>query len=152
MKTYVLGFAFSSDLNSLVLIHKNKPDWQKGKLNGIGGSVEAHEPAKAAMQREFAEEAGVMMPVWDHFGQLFVTDGSAEVELFATTMDLSQVRRGVIDEGIITVVTFDNLMAYSHHLPQNVMLNLVTLVCAAKKRLAGHLPGFFILGEAPLTK
>lgn len=152
MKEYVLGFAFSGDLNSVVLIHKNKPAWQKGKLNGIGGRVERFELPKYAMVREFSEEAGVMMPNWDHFGQLSVTDGSANVELFATTLDLSEVRRGVIDEGIITVVTLDNLHAYAGRLPENVMPNLLTLVLAARKRLAGHLPNHFQVHEGPLTK
>lgn len=42
----------------VVLIRKNKPDWQRGKLNGIGGKVEHGETIRRAMQREFEEETG----------------------------------------------------------------------------------------------
>lgn len=33
----VLGFMFSPDCQSVALIEKNSPSWQKGSLNGIGG-------------------------------------------------------------------------------------------------------------------
>jgi 8-oxo-dGTP diphosphatase len=57
-KEYVLGFMFSLDRERVALIRKNKPDWQKGKLNGIGGKVELNESKYVAMTREFAEECG----------------------------------------------------------------------------------------------
>ncbi len=37
MKNYVAGLMFSQDKTCVALIVKNKPDWQKGLLNGIGG-------------------------------------------------------------------------------------------------------------------
>lgn len=40
MKEYVLGFAFNRERTKIVLILKNRPDWQKGKYNGIGGKIE----------------------------------------------------------------------------------------------------------------
>lgn len=44
MQEYVLGFAFTpKDLKGnqkVVLIEKLKPEWQKGKFNGIGGKLE----------------------------------------------------------------------------------------------------------------
>lgn len=55
--SYVAGFVFSADFEQVALIRKNKPEWQAGKLNGIGGKVEAGETTIAAMNREFAEEA-----------------------------------------------------------------------------------------------
>lgn len=59
MQTYVLGFAFSQNGDSVVLIKKNKPEWQKGKFNGVGGKVENMEAPNVAMSREFKEETGV---------------------------------------------------------------------------------------------
>lgn len=56
---YTLGFAFSADRSRVVLIKKNRPAWQAGKLNGIGGKVEPGEDNATAMCREFAEECGV---------------------------------------------------------------------------------------------
>jgi 8-oxo-dGTP diphosphatase len=57
---YVLGFAFDSAGENVVLIRKTKPAWQAGKYNGVGGKVEAKELGIDAMIREFYEEAGVM--------------------------------------------------------------------------------------------
>jgi len=61
---YVLGFMFDQDGDTVALIRKDKPDWQKGKLNGIGGKVESGESAAGAMRREFKEEAGVDFDDW----------------------------------------------------------------------------------------
>ena len=62
MKKYVLGFLFSEDKEAIVLIKKNRPDWQKGFWNGIGGHIEKDETPIDAFVREFKEEAGVLLP------------------------------------------------------------------------------------------
>lgn len=59
MKYYVAGFAFNPKGTHVAMVLKNKPDWQKGKLNAIGGKVESEENPGIAMVREFLEEAGV---------------------------------------------------------------------------------------------
>lgn len=59
MANYVLGFAFDLDGTSVALIHKSHPEWQAGRWNGIGGSVEVGEQPLAAMVREFEEETGI---------------------------------------------------------------------------------------------
>lgn len=76
MKKYVLGFAFSENGEDVVLIEKQKPDWQKDKLNGVGGKVEPNEHFKNAMVREFAEETGVHTSIleWDLFAVLHGTN------------------------------------------------------------------------------
>lgn len=57
---YVLGFLFDVNTENVLLLRKNRPDWQKGKLNGIGGKVEAGETPKDAMYREAEEEIGAL--------------------------------------------------------------------------------------------
>jgi 8-oxo-dGTP diphosphatase len=66
---YVCGFLFSCDLRHVALIHKLKPDWQRGKFNGIGGKLEANETIFEAMVREFYEETGRNLPkyYWERF-------------------------------------------------------------------------------------
>jgi 8-oxo-dGTP diphosphatase len=59
---YVVGLLFSEDRESVALVHKNRPEWQNGKWNGVGGKVEPGETAEQAMRREFEEEAGVSLP------------------------------------------------------------------------------------------
>jgi len=67
MIRYVLGFAFSQDLQRVVLIQKNKPPFQHGKFNGIGGKCELEENPDVAMMREFQEETGVRVGRWNQF-------------------------------------------------------------------------------------
>lgn len=63
MKTeYCLGFVFTLDLSHVWLIRKERPDWQKGLLNGIGGHIHENEAPVDAMMREFREETGVSVP------------------------------------------------------------------------------------------
>lgn len=59
MKKYVLGYAFNKDLDNVILINKNRPEWMAGKLNGVGGKIEPGEEADDAMVREFEEETGI---------------------------------------------------------------------------------------------
>jgi 8-oxo-dGTP pyrophosphatase MutT (NUDIX family) len=67
---YVLGFAFTPD-GSVALIRKIKPEWQAGKLNGVGGKIEDWDPSDVhAMTREFQEETGVFLEphLWREVG------------------------------------------------------------------------------------
>ena len=62
MNAYVVGFLREND--KILLIKKNRPAWQAGKLNGVGGHIEALETPHAAMMREFKEEAGLKILDW----------------------------------------------------------------------------------------
>jgi 8-oxo-dGTP diphosphatase len=66
VQEYVCGFLFSPDRTRVLLIRKNRPAWQAGKLNGLGGKVEPGEAALDAMRREFREEAGAEVADWQH--------------------------------------------------------------------------------------
>lgn len=79
-KRYVLGFAFSPDKQSVLLITKNRPDWQAGLFNGLGGKVEETDSTiHYAMEREFLEEAGILIPAQQW--HLFNISGNAHFEL-----------------------------------------------------------------------
>jgi 8-oxo-dGTP diphosphatase len=67
---YVVGFIFNEDRTGLLLLHKQRPLWQKGLLNGVGGLIEENENPKEAMIRESLEEIGVTPPAWAHFATL----------------------------------------------------------------------------------
>lgn len=69
MEKYVVGFLIDTQLN-VVLIRKNKPQWQAGKLNGVGGKIEENESAYDAMVREFSEEAGIIFTSWNMYAKL----------------------------------------------------------------------------------
>lgn len=65
MQDYVVGFIHND--HEVALIRKNRPQWQDGFLNGIGGKVEKYENIHDAMVREFKEEAGRFVGPWEHF-------------------------------------------------------------------------------------
>ena len=58
---YVLSFArkvgFLTD--NVLLIEKNRPEWQAGRYNLPGGKIEEGETPEAAAVRELEEEAGI---------------------------------------------------------------------------------------------
>lgn len=98
MKKYVVGFMFSDDQKKVALIRKNKPEWQAGKLNGIGGSVEPGENSEQAQVREFIEEAGVAAG-WQYYLSKTVHRLNGEelpepytVDYFVSIGDLSLVK------------------------------------------------------------
>lgn len=75
---YCVGFAFSEDYQHVVLIRKNRPVWQFGKFNGVGGHVEPGETALESCTREFQEETGLLIEEsrWDHFATVHHPKGT----------------------------------------------------------------------------
>lgn len=78
-REYVVGFLFAERSGLVALVRKNRPDWQAGRLNGVGGKIEtvpdAHggtrpETPAEAMRREFREEAGLDLEGWEHFATI----------------------------------------------------------------------------------
>jgi 8-oxo-dGTP pyrophosphatase MutT (NUDIX family) len=59
----------------LALVRKNKPAWQAGRLNGIGGGVEPGELPLQAMCREWKEETGDDHNDWSIFASLDFGEG-----------------------------------------------------------------------------
>ena len=76
-KLYVLGFIFNKARTHVILLRKKRPDWQAGKLNGVGGSVEVGERDWETMQRECMEEVGLDIPLWRWVGSM---EGYNEVD------------------------------------------------------------------------
>lgn len=73
MQEYVAGFLFDDHGTQVALIEKNRPAWQAGKFNAIGGKIEHGEHRQSAMNREFKEEAGVETH-WRHRFSLVRTE------------------------------------------------------------------------------
>lgn len=103
--TYVAGFLFDKSYETVALIVKQKPQWQKGRLNGIGGKLEPNESPRMAMAREFKEETGCTIPVdaWHHFCTLDFE--GASVFFFMSTADAETLRslKTTTDEEVVTV-------------------------------------------------
>jgi 8-oxo-dGTP diphosphatase len=89
---YVCGFLFSHERSLVALIEKQRPDWQRGKFNGIGGKVEFGETIWEAMSREFWEETGcaITPSEWTHFCTLTHLSRDGLVYFFKADTDPSQ--------------------------------------------------------------
>lgn len=146
MRDYVLGFLFSNELHHVVLIRKNRPVQQAGKLNGIGGKVEMdqEETFDAAIVREFREETGVLFEHWMPFAKLMFSDGST-MGVYCGQIDSTDSIHSATDEEvrIYPVNTLDTLNQRS-----DVMPNLRWLIPMAQGFLLGEqVRPYFIQGE-----
>ncbi len=88
---FVDGLLFNYDMTRVVLIRKLRPEWQFGKLNGVGGKVERGEKPHDAMVREFWEEVGLHIPEWRLFLDLQLTRDNGLLHCFFSLGDLSRV-------------------------------------------------------------
>lgn len=103
MKKYVLGFAFDACREFILLIRKNRPMWQAGLLNGIGGHIEPSDASPSfAMAREFFEETSIVShpEQWQHFATM--TDNETwSVECFFSRTLPIRMARTMTDEPVV---------------------------------------------------
>lgn len=99
MTRYVAGLLFSPEGSTVVLVRKNRPAWQAGRLNAVGGKIEADETPAAAMRREFREEAGLDIADWQAVAVL--SGDGFEVHFYAAFSDLYMQARTMETESIV---------------------------------------------------
>lgn len=105
MIQYVVGFMFTEDCGRVVLIRKARPDWQKGRYNGLGGHRLAGEGPREAMAREFLEEAGVKTDPeqWEYKLNLLNARVGYELAVLHASSDLALGARTMTDEPVSLV-------------------------------------------------
>jgi len=125
---YTLAFIFSSDLQKVLLITKNRPEYQAGKLNGIGGKIEPGEEPLDGMIREVREETSLEIEAkdWQFTGSIEGLDW--KVWTYTTVYSGELVDAiSVTDEA---VVWYD-----VDRLPAHCMANLFWLIPFAVRKL-----------------
>lgn len=126
----VVGFAFDPEMENVLLIKKNRPQWQKGKLNGIGGKMELGENFHDAIAREFEEETGVKTNKedWSLYVCMNKTTGQNtwSVYFFRIVFNIKSAKT-TTDEEVVSIPVKD--------LPENVISNLHWLIPLAKESL-----------------
>lgn len=130
MKNYTVGFIFSESMDKVLLMHKLRPEWQAGMINGLGGKVEEGEDHITCVMREIKEESGLETerdgwnficsthsPVWtvNFFGYVYTGEMND-----AKSMEQEQVE------------WFD-----VKNLPENVVGNLKWLIPLTVDRMIG---------------
>lgn len=81
MRSYTLGFVFDGEFEHVALMEKQRPDSQKGRLNGIGGKIEDGESSLACIVREVYEESGLDTTEadWTRVGEMKGADFAVDV-------------------------------------------------------------------------
>jgi 8-oxo-dGTP diphosphatase len=136
---------FDYTLNKVVLIRKDRPEWQKGKLNGVGGKVEENESPYDAMPREFREETGIETSGWKLFsilcfGDIGIPGSLSEVYCYWILGDVSKPR-SVTSEQIV-VINVESLTSREDAIP-----NIRWLVQMARSMSLGETATYFDIYE-----
>lgn len=133
MKRYVVGFLFDDAMEKIIMIRKERPAWQKGKLNGVGGKIEPFESAIEVIQREFKEETGVYISAELWASVCILKFPYAEIEFFAVkNTKFYEETRTVTDEEIVKVSL--NNAFFNKELP--LIENIISLTILSKQRLS----------------
>ena len=97
MIKYVVGFLFSPDKKSVVLIKKIRPTFQAGLFNGVGGKIEIGETPIQAMTREFFEETGLTINNWEEY---CILQGDCIVNVFKAIDENYKLVKSQTDENV----------------------------------------------------
>jgi len=125
MKKYTIGALFTPDFTKVLLILKTKPNWQAGKYNFPGGSIEKGESANDCVSREFLEETGVSISPeqWTYIGRI-KNPSNYYVEIFTSICYNPERVESLTDEKCEWVEC--------NNLPENIISNISWLVPFAK--------------------
>lgn len=103
-REWVVGFLLDDEAERVVLIRKNRPEWQTGKLNGVGGKVELHDHTLSdAMRREFLEETGADVAAWERYACLNWEEGIVHFYRSFAPLSVLQSCRTMTDERVVQV-------------------------------------------------
>lgn len=121
MRSSVAGFLFSEDTKMVALISKLSPNWQAGKLNAIGGKIEAGEQPIDALVREFEEETGVYIPPseWKYRAKIYDEVKGYEVFFFSAFSDaLFEVRSMEAEQ--VNIMSVQTILNYNYPIIPNL--------------------------------
>jgi 8-oxo-dGTP diphosphatase len=135
---FVTGFLFSDSGRQLVVIHKNRPAWQAGKVNVPGGKVEPGETPLRAISREWFEETGSAVFEWDLFAVIEGAD--FELSCFMNFSTAQLLRCHTATDELIDFAAVDAL-------PANMLPNARWLIAMALSFKAGERASSFQIQE-----
>jgi len=94
---YSVGFLFDTEFKRVALIKKERPNWQKGYLNGVGGKIEEGETALDCIIRETEEEFGILVENWNQFVTLVYKTEAEDIKV--------AVFRAVVADEVLNNIT-----------------------------------------------
>lgn len=128
IQKYTLGFLFNQDLTKVLLIHKQRPVWQKGMINGLGGKFENQESAFVCIVREVKEETNLSTNSqdWTKFAELHSSKFAVDV--------MANIYFGQESDAVSNEDQWVEWIEVKN-LPKNVMTNLTWLIPLALEKL-----------------
>ncbi len=137
-----LGFVFTPDFQQVLLIRKRRPNWQAGKINGVGGKTEPGESPRACISREMQEESGLVISpeLWQKITVL--RWDVWEVEVFASVYVGKQT-------DVVTLTDEEVTWFPATALPAEVMSNLRWLIPLSVDVLTNPTPPVVAAVEYP---
>lgn len=138
MKKYTLAFIFNNVMDRVLLVHKLSPEWQAGKLNGVGGKIEEGEDNLTCIVREVREETGLVTQSdeWIYLGEMASNNWQMYVFTLVYKGNSSDARSADKEE----VEWFD-----MKALPPNAINNLTWLIPLAIDRIKNQEIGDFLV-------
>lgn len=126
-KIYTIGIMFRDDFRYVLLLEKQKPGWQKGRLNFPGGKTEELENCFDCIAREFYEETALKTEPshWMKIGEITNPDDPYRVDIMAIKYEAGH--------GLAMSLTDERVGWYLvNHLPGECLSNLHWLVPFAR--------------------
>lgn len=131
MDTYTLGFIFNQDTSEVLLMHKNRPEFQIGKLNGVGGRIESNENSADCIVREVLEETSkqTQRESWAYFG--LIRGANWQVDLY------TMLHFGNTDD--FSTTTDEKIEWFKiNDLPDNILEKLNWMIPMAMEKLKNN--------------
>jgi 8-oxo-dGTP diphosphatase len=148
-KHYVNTFIFSSLTDTVLLIEKNRPEQQRGRLNGIGGKIEAGENPLQAAVREICEECGLEINIEELIPVCRVTSTNSIVAFFAvfTTHENLHKAASITDEQVMLMQCAGIQTIPAYRIMPNLRWQIPMALMARERGSDGRLHTFEIQME-----
>jgi len=127
MKKYTIGILFNESLTQVVMIYKNRPDWQKDNFNFPGGHIENGETSIVCLIREFEEECAIKTTIdtWKYIGKI-TNNKNYYVDVFTAIHNPKE--HGFVKTNTDEVVIWIDC----NNIPENIVTNVSWLLPFAK--------------------
>lgn len=110
---YVVGLMFNENKEKILLIMKERPEWQKGLLNGIGGKIEKGENPFQCMVREFKEEVGIETTIYDWIHYLTISNDKSFIVHFFYCFSDKMFRAKAQTDEIPIIIPVKDIKSFS---------------------------------------
>jgi 8-oxo-dGTP pyrophosphatase MutT (NUDIX family) len=120
------GFFMRAAVDEVVLMIKKRPAWQSGQLNGVGGHCEAkdHMGPRQTMSREFEEETGAMVRMWEwHWSEVIEFDDCILDVFFCQLQPEIKVLTKTDEE--VIVLPIKSVLAQAPHPLLNIQAKII---------------------------